>query len=109
MPHREANDVLHDTIYTACRAAGFEPVLGPPSELLQDTLAEIGFGSPCWTLLYPTARNLVSTRRVALRPLDDTQVAIGMSLAIREDMDDTRMNVLKRTSSQIRESLLDGA
>lgn len=105
LPPRETNDVLRDTVYGACRAAGFEPTLGAPSVLLQDTLAEIGAGSPCWTLLYPTARNLVSTRRVALRELEGTPVAIRMSLAIREDLEVAKLIALERTSAQVREAL----
>lgn len=106
LPPRETNDVLHDTVYAACHTAGFEPALGPPSVLLQDTLAEIGAGSPSWTLLYPTARNLVSTRRVALRPLEGTPVAIRMSLAIREDLEPAKRIAFERTSAQIHKTLL---
>ncbi|MEU6393008.1 LysR substrate-binding domain-containing protein [Streptomyces sp. NPDC046939] len=99
---REENAVLFDTVVTACRAAGFEPAFGPPLTHLQDTLAEIGAGTPGWTLLYPMAARTVSSRRVTLLPLEGNPVTMRMSLAVRENADQARLNVLREASDRVR-------
>jgi DNA-binding transcriptional LysR family regulator len=66
---RDANPAFHDLVMAACRAAGFEPVPGPPVTTPQDTLAAIGTGPPSWTLLFEPAAEAFPTRRVAFRPL----------------------------------------
>lgn len=102
MASRTDNPVLFDTVLSACRKAGFEPPLGPSSTGLQDTLAEIGAGAPAWTLMYPTVAHTVSSRRVALLPLEGEPITIRMFLAVRETADPERLEVLAATSAQVR-------
>jgi DNA-binding transcriptional LysR family regulator len=77
---RHDNPPFHDLIVGACSDAGFEPLLGPPFNTLQDTLAEIGTGPPTWTVLYTAAADLIPVRRVAFRPL--AGLAAQTSLAV---------------------------
>jgi len=105
LPPREKNDVLFDTVLAACREAGFEPRLGPPSVLIQDTLAEIGAGTPGWTVMYPTATNMVSSRRISLLPLTEAPISIRMSLAIRKDMDPLRRQILTEASTRVHQTV----
>ncbi len=102
MASRADNPVLFDTVLSACRKAGFEPPLGPSSTGLQDTLAEIGAGAPAWTLMYPTVAHTVSSRRIALLPLEGEPITIRMFLAVRETADPERLEVLAATSAQVR-------
>ncbi|WP_407555123.1 LysR family transcriptional regulator [Streptomyces sp. Pv4-95] len=102
MASRGENPVLFDTVVTACRAAGFEPAFGPPSTGLQDTLAEIGAGSTGWTLVYPTVAETVSSRRITLLPLNGEPITIRMFLALRENADPARLELLTATSTQVR-------
>lgn len=99
---RSQNAVLHDSVTAACRKAGFDPVTGPPSTGLQDTLAEMGAGSAGWTLVYPTAMGAVSSRRVALKKLVNFPITMKMSLALRPDGDQKWSSVLSETCSQVR-------
>ncbi|UQA92426.1 LysR family transcriptional regulator [Streptomyces halobius] len=99
---RGENPVLHDTVHAACRTAGFEPTFGPPSTGLQDTLADIGAGAGGWTPMYPTAANTVSSRRIALLPLNGEPLTIRMFLALRENADPARLELLTATSAQVR-------
>ncbi|NDZ81641.1 LysR family transcriptional regulator [Streptomyces sp. SID10853] len=105
---REENPVLFDTVVAACRAAGFEPLLGPPSTRLQDTLADIGAGGSGWTLVYPTATNTVSSRRIALLPLNGEPVTIRMFLALQENADPARLELLTAASRQVRRKVAGG-
>ncbi|WP_405833533.1 LysR family transcriptional regulator [Streptomyces sp. NBC_01176] len=99
---RGENAVLFDAVVAACRAAGFEPTFGPPSTRLQDTLAEIGAGATGWTLMYPTAANTVSSRRISLLPLIGDPLTIRMSLAVRENADPARLELLTAASARVR-------
>ncbi|MEV6028689.1 LysR family transcriptional regulator [Streptomyces sp. NPDC052036] len=99
---RTENPVLFDAVVAACRKAGFEPVLGPPSTGLQDTLAEIGAGAACWTLMYPTAAPMVSSRRVVLLPLNGDPITMRMFLALRENADPGRLELLTAASTEVR-------
>nr|WP_281382021.1 LysR family substrate-binding domain-containing protein [Nocardiopsis mwathae] len=102
---RTANPVLFETVTAACRKAGFEPTVGPPSTGLQDTLAGISAGTPGWTPIYPTAVNAVSSRRVMVLPLDGDPITIRMSLALREDADPNLMELLATASAQLRDTI----
>ncbi|WP_454326875.1 LysR family transcriptional regulator [Streptomyces glaucescens] len=76
---RERNRPFHDLVTGALRAAGAEPVPGPPFTTLQETLTEIGAGSPSWTVFYEVA-GLPSVPHVAIRPLAGP--ALVTSLAV---------------------------
>lgn len=65
---RESNPPFHDLIMGALRAAGVEPILGPPFTDLQGTLTEIAAAAPSWTVFYEVAA-LPSVPGVALLPL----------------------------------------
>ncbi|MER7025673.1 MULTISPECIES: LysR family transcriptional regulator [Streptomyces] len=99
---RETNPVLFDAVHTACRAAGFTPVMGPPSVRLQDTLADIGAGEPGWTPLYPTAADAVASRRVTLRPLDGDPLILRVYLAVRAATAPERLTALTTASARLR-------
>lgn len=82
---RTQNATFVDAVVTACRSAGFEPVMGPHFTSLQETLADIGTGAPCWTILHEGGVPLVATRRVAIRPLQDAEgLTITTSLVAQE-------------------------
>lgn len=66
---RRDNPPLVDLVLTACADAGFEPVLGPPNDRLEDTLAEIGTGPPCWTVVYAAHARIIHSSRLAFRAL----------------------------------------
>ena len=66
---RRENPPLVDLVMSACAGAGFEPLLGPRSQNLADTLASIGAGPPSWTVVYASHANLLRHPRVVFRPL----------------------------------------
>jgi len=104
---RSQNSVLHDSVMLACRDAGFEPVTGPPFTGLQDTLAEIGAGSAGWTLVYPTAISAISSRRIALKKLENFPVTMRMSLALRPDIDRNWSSMLSGVCSRVRRQVTE--
>lgn len=65
---RARNAPLHDLMMSSCRAAGFDPVFGPPATTMQDTLAIVGSSADTWTVLYESQASRLVTPRVALRP-----------------------------------------
>jgi hypothetical protein len=70
---------------SACAEAGFEPLLGPRSQNLADTLASIGAGPPSWTVVYASHANLLRHPRVVFRPLGlqmATLLAVGEGAAV---------------------------
>ncbi|WP_405069147.1 LysR family transcriptional regulator [Kribbella sp. NBC_01510] len=78
---RRNNPPLVDLVMTACAAEGFEPVLGPQSNSLQDTHAAIGAGTPSWTVIYESHAQLLREGRVVFRrPLP--RLALTTSLAV---------------------------
>ncbi|MDO0929476.1 LysR family transcriptional regulator [Streptomyces sp. TG1A-8] len=99
---RTENPVLFDAVLAACRKAGFEPAFGPPFTRLQDTLAEIGASADGWTLMYPTAADTVSSRRIALLPLDGEPITMRMFLALRDNADPVRLELLTATARRVR-------
>lgn len=46
---------LRDHLVTACREAGFEPVIGRPIDDFEAAVVEMSTGSPAWTVVYGTA------------------------------------------------------
>ncbi|MDX2972334.1 LysR family transcriptional regulator [Kribbella solani] len=50
-----ADTWLHDHLVAACRAAGFEPMIGRPVDDLEATIVEMTTGAPAWTVVYGTA------------------------------------------------------
>ncbi|MGW0810844.1 LysR family transcriptional regulator [Nonomuraea sp. NPDC002799] len=76
---RENNPPFHDLIIGACRAAGVQPILGPPFTDFQGTLTAIVATEPSWTVFYEVA-GLPSVPKVAIRPL--IQPVLTTSLAV---------------------------
>ncbi|MFJ9898413.1 LysR substrate-binding domain-containing protein [Streptomyces sp. NPDC091280] len=81
-PHH-ANPHLVDLITSACRAAGFEPVMGPAFATDQDTLAAIGSSKPTWTVFYSSKAAILPTARTAFRPFAPPAPALQTYLAVR--------------------------
>ncbi|MFG3224113.1 LysR substrate-binding domain-containing protein [Kitasatospora sp. NPDC048194] len=83
---RGANPHLVDLVLGACRAAGFEPVLGPAFTTDQDTLAAIGAGGTHWTVFYASQAEVLPTLRTVFRPLADPDApTMPAYLAVRPD------------------------
>jgi DNA-binding transcriptional LysR family regulator len=80
---RHANPHLVDLITSACRAAGFEPVMGPAFTTDQDTLAAIGSGKPTWTVFYSSKAAILPTARTVFRPFAPPAPALQTYLAVR--------------------------
>ncbi|WP_331738213.1 LysR family transcriptional regulator [Streptomyces sp. NBC_01276] len=80
---REENPPLVDAVTAACRAAGFEPVPGPPFTNDQDTLAAIAAGRPTWTVYYAAQAAIQPAPGVAFRPFTTPAPTVPTSLAVR--------------------------
>ncbi|MFB6810697.1 LysR substrate-binding domain-containing protein [Streptomyces sp. NPDC056387] len=81
---RRNNPVLVDLVVGACHSAGFEPLPGPVSGSLQDTLATIGAGSPpLWTVVYAAHARVLLSPRIAFRPFRAPGLALPIGLAVR--------------------------
>jgi DNA-binding transcriptional LysR family regulator len=78
---RRNNPPLVDLLMSACAAEGFEPVLGPRSNSLQDTHAAIGAGTPSWTVIYESHAQLLREGRVVFRR-PRPRLALTTSLAV---------------------------
>jgi DNA-binding transcriptional LysR family regulator len=92
------NPPFHRMITTALRDAGVDPPAGPPFTTLQDTLAEIGTGSPSWTVFYHRAE-LPVVRRVALRPLEG--LSVPTSLAVLPGVPSAQVRALLRACARV--------
>ncbi|GAA3061647.1 LysR family transcriptional regulator [Streptomyces glomeratus] len=92
---RAANPALVDLVLGACRAAGFEPLPGPVSGSLHDTLAVIGAISQppasaragetpiLWTVVYASHARVLHVPRVAFVPFREPGLALPTGLAVR--------------------------
>ncbi|WP_405590076.1 LysR family transcriptional regulator [Streptomyces sp. NBC_01190] len=98
---RSQNQVLFDSVTSACRRAGFEPVIGPQFNGLQEMLAGIGAGAPGWTLMYPSAIGAASSRRISVKSLAGSPVIIRMSLAVRAEEGLARLSLLESVCDQV--------
>ncbi|MFI6492028.1 LysR substrate-binding domain-containing protein [Streptomyces sp. NPDC050564] len=78
---RRINPALVDLVVGACHDAGFEPLPGPTSGSLQDTLATIG-ARPLWTVVYASHARVLHTPRVAYVPFRAPGLALGTGLAV---------------------------
>ncbi|GAA1223538.1 LysR family transcriptional regulator [Kitasatospora nipponensis] len=83
LTERRNHPALVDLVLTGCRQAGFEPVPGPPSSSLQDTLATIGSGTPMWTVVYAANARIMRIPRVAFVPFASPGLALPTALAVR--------------------------
>ncbi|MER6358656.1 LysR family substrate-binding domain-containing protein, partial [Streptomyces sp. NPDC001634] len=79
---RAHNPALVDLVVGACHAAGFEPLPGPVSGSLQDTLATIG-SRPLWTVVYASHARVLHSPRVAFVPFTAPGLALPTGLAVR--------------------------
>ncbi|WP_255955383.1 LysR family transcriptional regulator [Streptomyces odontomachi] len=80
---RRNHPALVDLVISACHAAGFQPVLGPPSGPFTETLAAIGAGTPMWTVAYAAQARQLRSDRVVFRPVADAALEIPTFLAVR--------------------------
>jgi len=83
LTERRNHPTLVDLVLTACHQAGFQPIPGPASSTLQDTLAAIGTGTPMWTVVYAANARLTSHPRIAFRPLRAPGLTLPTALAVR--------------------------
>jgi len=80
---RQNHPALVDLVVESCAAAGFEPMSGPPSSTLQNTLAAIGSGQSLWTVVYAAHARMLHNDRVAFLPFRGDGLALTTSLAVR--------------------------
>ncbi|MEU9130307.1 LysR substrate-binding domain-containing protein [Kitasatospora sp. NPDC048540] len=83
LTERRNHPALVDLVLAACRDAGFDPVPGPASSTLQDTLAAIGTGPPMWTVVYAANARMMQIPRVVFRPVRSPGLALPTALALR--------------------------
>lgn len=95
----ERNAAFRDLILQACRAAGFEPILGPPFESFQQTLVAIGTDEPSWTVFYPVGP-FPDYAPVAFRPL--RAPILTTSLATRPDPPPRPIQELLAAAAELR-------
>lgn len=82
LTERRNNPALVDLVVGACHEAGFEPLPGPASGSLQDTLATIGT-RPLWTVVYASHARVLHSPRVAFVPFRTPGLALSTGLAVR--------------------------
>ncbi|WP_035800451.1 LysR family transcriptional regulator [Kitasatospora mediocidica] len=83
LTERRNHPALVDLVLDGCHRAGFEPIPGPTSSTLQDTLAAIGSGTPMWTVVYAANARMMRIPRVAFVPFAPPGLALPTALAIR--------------------------
>jgi DNA-binding transcriptional LysR family regulator len=83
MVAREVNPALVDLLLGACRADGFEPLLGPPAGNDQDMLAAIGADPATWTVYYKAQAEMLSTQAAGVAFVTiDPPLRMPTSLAV---------------------------
>ncbi|MFD6157067.1 LysR substrate-binding domain-containing protein [Nocardia sp. NPDC060256] len=93
LTERRANAPLVDLVVDACHEAGFEPVPGPVSSALSDTLAMIG-SDTSWTVVYAAhARQLRSTR-VVFNSLAAPGLSLDTALLVRSEAPPPALEIL---------------
>ncbi|WP_437103237.1 LysR family transcriptional regulator [Streptomyces sp. enrichment culture] len=99
---RESNPRLVDAVVGACRAAGFEPTMGPAFTTDQDTLAAIAAGRPSWTVYFASQAAVQPAYRIAFRPFGDPAGAPSLPtyLATRPDPPSRRLTALLQACHQ---------
>ena len=93
---RRLNQPLVDLVIGACAQAGFEPVMGPRSGALQDTLASIGSGSPSWTVVYAAHARVLHTSRVTFVRVRGPELRMPTALAVPAEASTARLAPLLR-------------
>ncbi|PYC87938.1 LysR family transcriptional regulator [Streptomyces tateyamensis] len=83
LTERGNHPALVDLVLGSCRAAGFDPVPGPTTGNLQDTLAALGTGAPMWTVVYAANARIMRVPRVAFVPFTDPGLALDTALMLR--------------------------
>ncbi|MEU1819368.1 LysR family transcriptional regulator [Streptomyces roseifaciens] len=91
---RDTNPLLVDTVIGACRAAGFDPVMGAAFTTDQDTLAAIATGRPSWTVYYASQAEIQPAPRISFRPFATPAPAVRTYLAVRPDPPSRRLAAL---------------
>ncbi|MFI6403927.1 LysR family transcriptional regulator [Streptomyces sp. NPDC050548] len=81
LTERRNNPALVDLVVGACHSAGFEPLPGPVSGSLQDTLASIGT-RPLWTVVYASHARVLHHPRVAFVPFAVPGLSLSTGLAV---------------------------
>ncbi|MBD0747988.1 LysR substrate-binding domain-containing protein [Streptomyces sp. CBMA152] len=97
---RRNHPALVDLVVGACHEAGFEPLPGPVSGSLQDTLATIGAGGaggrPLWTVVYASHARVLHSPRIAFRPFRAPGLTLATGLAVHARTPPAEMDVLLR-------------
>ncbi|MFE9555209.1 LysR substrate-binding domain-containing protein [Streptomyces sp. NPDC006703] len=96
---RRNNPALVDLVVGACHAAGFEPVPGPVSGSLQDTLATIGL-SPQWTVVYAAHARVLHSPRVAFRPFRAPGLVLPTCLVVAAERRTPALDLLLSACSK---------
>ncbi|MFI9503382.1 LysR family transcriptional regulator [Nocardia sp. NPDC052566] len=82
LTERRANTPLVDLVVGACHEAGFEPVPGPVSTALGDTLAMIG-SDTSWTVVYAAHARQLRSARVRFCPIAGEGLSLTTALLVR--------------------------
>ncbi|MCU1643350.1 MAG: LysR family transcriptional regulator [Nocardia sp.] len=95
LTHRRNNPVLVDLVVGACHAAGVEPLPGPNSVNMADTLTTIGTGRPSWTVVYASHAARLRTARVAFLPFRaPAELSLTTFLVTRAETPDEQLCLL---------------
>ncbi|MEV4438382.1 LysR substrate-binding domain-containing protein [Streptomyces sp. NPDC049577] len=97
LTERRNHPALVDLVLRGCRDAGFEPVPGPTTHNLQDTLAAIGSGTPMWTVVYDGNARRMRVPRVAFVPFADPGLRLPVELALRDGASSPLLDLLLDT------------